>query len=221
MNDEKIDKFIKSIEKEWLWRSKELFLLKQVLRSADTYQQETLARAGVLLLYAHWEGFIKESSKVFLRCFANERLEQVPGCVLAAHIVKMSDRFEKTCSKYEYAFEIISCVSEGCVVCASIEEAVRTESNLTYKVLKGISRLVGVDISKFETRKPFIDQELVSIRHKIAHGEGMPVTYDDFLYLEKDVQDLIDIYKQNLISSAVNAGSFVKNGVFHTCLNIK
>ena len=51
-----------AIEKEYSWRIRELSQFKSSILSASDKAQEGLIRAGVALLYAHWEGFIKKSS---------------------------------------------------------------------------------------------------------------------------------------------------------------
>ena len=48
------------IENEYQWRIKELSIFRNTILSTNGKQQEGMIRAGVALLYAHWEGFIKK-----------------------------------------------------------------------------------------------------------------------------------------------------------------
>jgi hypothetical protein len=47
---------------EFGWRIQEIDNLKKVIPRVDSIQTRSLLRAGVPILYAHWEGFVKKSS---------------------------------------------------------------------------------------------------------------------------------------------------------------
>lgn len=220
MNDEKLQRFLARVEREWNWRQRELTFFKQALASVDLYQKEAISRSGILLLYAHWEGFIKKISQTFLECFANEDIRQAPGYVIAAHLAKINDNLSATHSKFDSAYECLSCISDGAKIYASIHEIINTESNLNSRNLKKIADSVGVNFGEFETRLQFIDRSFVSERHAIAHGEGRKLTEKEFLDLEKDVTLLMDIFKKNIINSAAYANGFHNDGERHTCLKL-
>ena len=49
------------------WRKKELIDYKLITeRNKGSLLQKPLTRAGIALVYAHWEGFIKEASGFYL-----------------------------------------------------------------------------------------------------------------------------------------------------------
>ena len=48
------------LDRELAWRKKELSLVKLSLDSSRTEQIPSSVRAGICMLYAHWEGFIRE-----------------------------------------------------------------------------------------------------------------------------------------------------------------
>lgn len=220
MNDEKLQQFLAKVEREWNWRQRELTFFKQALASVDLYQKEAMSRAGILLLYAHWEGFIKKISQTFLACFVNEDIQKTPGYIIAAHLAKMNDKLSATHSKFDSAYKCLSCISDGAKICASIHEIINTESNLNSQNLKKIANTVGVNFSDFETRLQFIDRSFVSERHAVAHGEGRRFTEKEFLDLEKNVILLMDIFKKNIIDSAAYANGFINEGGQHICLKI-
>jgi hypothetical protein len=220
MNDEKLERFLKRVEKEWNWRQRELTFFKQALASVDMYQKEAMSRAGILLLYSHWEGFIKKISKDFLVCFANEDVRQAPRYVIAAHLAKMHDNLSAIYNKINVACKCLDYISDGAKICVSIHEIINTESNLNSKILKKIADSVGVNFSEFETRLQFIDRSFISERHAIAHGDGRRLTEDEFLELEKNVTLLMDTFKKNIIDSAEYANNFLNSGTQHICLKI-
>ncbi len=57
------------------WRKKELTQQKLLADSASAGNAEVLRRSGITLLYAHWEGFIKDASVVYLRYLSNSPLD--------------------------------------------------------------------------------------------------------------------------------------------------
>ncbi len=220
MDDAKLEKLLSNIERDWIRRQRELTFYKQALSMVDEYQKDTLARAGILLLYAHWEGFIKHISQKFLDCFANANINTVPEYVLVSHLARMNDVFEAKHSKFDCAYHSLHCLSEGSQICRSLSEIIKTESNLNSKNLKKIAKLVGANFSQFETRLRFIDYNFVSLRHAIAHGEGIELSEREFLELESDITTLMDIFKKNIIDSAVYANEFNKKGPHHNCMQV-
>jgi hypothetical protein len=63
-----------ALDKEMSWRHKEILGLKLSVRNAGQLPQSSIVRAGVALLYAHWEGFIKNSSLLYLNYVNNQGL---------------------------------------------------------------------------------------------------------------------------------------------------
>ena len=55
-----------AIDSEMAWRKKELSALKSNIQSSRSFAKETALRAGIALLYAHWEGAIKNIAYYYL-----------------------------------------------------------------------------------------------------------------------------------------------------------
>src|SRR6266436_545162 len=73
-----------------IWRRKELTALRFLSSKArQPDEQRSLLRASVPLLYAHWEGYIKRSSAVYLEFVAWQRLRNNE---LSAHFLALSAR---------------------------------------------------------------------------------------------------------------------------------
>lgn len=220
MNKFKLDKFFAQIEREWNWRNKELLSFNQALAFVDEYQEGSLARAGVLLLYAHWEGFVKRAGQFFLEAFSQEPIKAVPVYIIAAHLSKMNADIEKRLAKGNRPHELLACLSDGALVCSSLDDALETKSNLNSEVLGDILRLVGISSSCFDTRFNYIDRNFVALRHQIAHGEGRPVTKDEYRKLYKDVLELLEIFQGKILDSAIAANEFLESTNHHSCLKL-
>ena len=60
------DQLQEVLDAEFSWRLKEIADIRSAAESAKLGSQKTLIRAGVALLYAHWEGFIKKSTTAYI-----------------------------------------------------------------------------------------------------------------------------------------------------------
>ncbi|MGI5893709.1 MAG: MAE_28990/MAE_18760 family HEPN-like nuclease, partial [Candidatus Merdivicinus sp.] len=54
----RIEEFQDFLEKDLAWRKMEISQLLMILNSAET--KDIIGKSIILLLYAHWEGFIKK-----------------------------------------------------------------------------------------------------------------------------------------------------------------
>ena len=61
-----VENLIDFLNEDIAWRKKELSSLKNNILQANVKLRLTAIRAGVVLLYAHWEGFIKRSAEAYL-----------------------------------------------------------------------------------------------------------------------------------------------------------
>ena len=65
-----------AMSEEFAWRKVELSGLKSmVLADQSLRKQDTRIRAAIPLLYAHWEGFIKNIGDFYLQFIANQQLK--------------------------------------------------------------------------------------------------------------------------------------------------
>ena len=56
-----------AIAAEFVWRIHELSTVKAAILTAKNKNEDAYVRQGVLILYAHWEGFVKMASLMFLQ----------------------------------------------------------------------------------------------------------------------------------------------------------
>ena len=68
MSGKKITDFSDQLYHELAWRKKELSTLRFSLNQVTDEQQiESISRASIVMLYAHWEGFIKAAARSYLK----------------------------------------------------------------------------------------------------------------------------------------------------------
>ena len=73
------------LDEEFAWRLKEIHDIRAAARGAGSATQKTFVRAGVALLYAHWEGFVKASAEAYVNYLSCKGLRygQLRSCFIA------------------------------------------------------------------------------------------------------------------------------------------
>ncbi len=190
------------------WRIKEIAYVRSNAKKTSSSAQATYVRAGVPLLYAHWEGFIKRASEVYLEYVANQNLtfDQLASCFV---VFGAKGHLNNLISSRKSAVTIEAVkflrTSGSTVANISLTNAVNTESNLSSTVFANIATSVGVDFNKYAAYSNLIDESLLDRRNKIAHGEYLELDADAFDSLVEEVLALLRQYKndiENLASTA-------------------
>jgi hypothetical protein len=175
--------FESKLENDLGWRKKEISEL--YLLAADK-PSDAIFKSLLLMIYAHWEGFIKKSSKLYLHSIAEEKntlselcinfkaiqlKSKIEDCVNSndafsiEHQIKFFSEYDDTDMKFDVS---ISPDHRGG------DSFINTESNLSNDVLRRIYKIIGLHYSSpLETRGVFIDTKLVSHRNMIAHGDRL------------------------------------------------
>lgn len=204
-----IEQLIEKIGDELIWRRKELTDLKGLVNSfkGDSLRSRMLTRAAVALLYAHWEGFVKQSSALYLEYVAFQRLpykkltSNFVGLVLRSKYAELGAS-EKTSSGNTLANFFCTELDNNSNI--PYKQGVDTKSNLSSKVLIDICDALGLDVSHFESRLKFIDSNLVNTRNHIAHGKDLYITTVDYLELHEAVLTLIETFRNEIENASVS-----------------
>lgn len=88
------DDLIMKVDHQLIWRRRELTEILALIEGCNKNcnRQSTLIRAGIALLYAHWEGFIKIAGTYFLeyvseqRCIHADLNPNILSIILRKHI---------------------------------------------------------------------------------------------------------------------------------------
>ncbi|MFQ6996445.1 MAE_28990/MAE_18760 family HEPN-like nuclease [Bilophila wadsworthia] len=204
MNNSKLEYFIDYLDREWSWRRKEVTSYDQLLAFAEDYQKPILQRASIPFLYSHWEGFVKASSRKLLKSYSNHKINTVPRHIVLSFLMK---EFEsRQCNKMylKIADTSIECLSnENIEISKNINEIINVHSNLDSQELKNILKITGIDHNPFSLREKFIDYSLLGNRNKIAHGEGIAISYDDYLKIKRGTIEIIELFKEEITNIAI------------------
>lgn len=201
-----IDELEEFVGSDYAWRRKELTNLRNLALSSKKHNQEILLRSAVPILYAHWEGIVKQISIAMLQYLVSKGFkynELKPTFLAYAVLEKHQGQFP---SKNNFsALADLFCEGEpGLNRLSSIQinptRYIDTQSNLNSTVLKDITKKIGIDYSLFELKENLIDESFVALRNKICHGERAQITPEEFNYLYEEVISLINIFKNAVLN---------------------
>ena len=192
------------LDDDFAWRVKEIDRLKTVVSKAVGSNQDMLIRAGVPLVYAHWEGFIKAAAEGMLCFVAGSRrsYRELAPCFTALGVAKELDLL--TSSKKEHVR-----VAALKFLMANMDAPARFSwqgrasagGNLNFERFRSIAAAVGVEASRYETRSNFVDRRLLRRRNEIAHGARMDLDQDGFADIADGVLLLLRWFKTDLENS--------------------
>lgn len=186
------------------WRIREISTFRLASKQ-DRVDRDTLIRAGVAMVYAHWEGFIKSASESYLEFVNNQGhlYRELKTCFVVfgmkGKLALLGDsRQAKT--NIEVLDFVMSEMDQPAKM--ALSNAIRTEANLTSNVFRNIATSIDVPITQYESRFPLIDESLVGRRNSIAHGEYLGLKPGEFIQLADDVQMMMRWYKTDLQNAA-------------------
>lgn len=189
------------LDDEFAWRLKEIANVKSAVRVAAPIQQRTLIRAGVPLLYAHWEGFVKASSEIYLNYVANQRhkYRELKSCFIVWGLKRRLNEFAESSNSRRNS-HIVEFMLNEMDSRANIphKTAIDTASNLSSTVFANIASSIGIDTNSYETKYHFIDESVLRRRNNIAHGEYLDVHLPDYNQISDEIIKLLRSYKTDI-----------------------
>lgn len=199
------------LDSGFAWRIKEISNLKiSVASKSLSLAQSTLIRAGIPLLYAHWEGFVKQSSQDYLEYVSSQRLKY--GELSSCFVVFGAKKHLTSVVESRRAYINIAAVDffRNCAeerADLTLSNAINTKSNLKSEVFIDIATSLGISFSPYSAYSNFIDESLLARRNAIAHGEYLDVDGDAFRKLADEVIHLLRMYKTD-IQNLASTGAF-------------
>lgn len=202
---------IDKIAADHIWRLREINEMRKLIETdkASPLQKQVLCRAGIALMYAHWEGFVKKTGTYFLEYISNQRhcISELKSNFVTL-IVKGRIDSANDSKKYSAFDEVTKYIlnNQGSRARVPTKNVVDTQSNLSTNVLKEILWCLGLSYELFESKEKLIDQKLVSRRNHIAHGQEIEIGIDDFSEMVDEVLGLMTIFRNLLENCTITEG---------------
>lgn len=205
------EELLNKIDADLIWRRRELFDLRVTIENAtdNASRRSALLRAGVAILYAHWEGFVKRSGTYYLEFVAHQgkKALELKANFIAIKLKSHLNEASKS-SKPSATAELVN------FFCSKLEDKLKiphkgiidTRSNLSSSVLREIVWMLGLEWSPYETKCQLIDSSLVNRRNHIAHGDSLDIGISDYLVLHDEVMWLLDTFRNQLENAAITDG---------------
>jgi len=177
-----------------------------VANSENRVRQTVLIRAGVALLYAHWEGFVKSSAHLYFEFVAMQRCRNAELADNVLAITLRSKLLVAQGSKRIGAhLSIIEFFRQHMEKRATLpkKDVFSTEGNLSSCVLVEILSTLGLPTTDYKAKFHLIDNQLVAKRNHIAHGSALTVDSEGYLKLHDEISGLMTLFRNQIENSAV------------------
>lgn len=194
------------LDKDHSWRIKEIANFKMDCKNPNLLKQRGWLRAATPILYAHWEGFVKNAATAyvnFVDCQGNN-YEDLQSCLvvfgLKNHIHSLLSSKNSSVN-----FEVVEFFRTEIKNQARLKfaNAINTEANLSSQVFKNIAESIGIDTTPYESKYNLIDISLLKRRNRIAHGEYLDIGPGDYSNLADETLILLRQFKTDIENSAV------------------
>ncbi|MFN0312443.1 MAE_28990/MAE_18760 family HEPN-like nuclease [Kurthia sp. ISK08] len=218
--DGSLERLQKKLDKDFTWRKKELTIAKSNIDGSSGEELDFNLKVATTTLYSHWEGFIKNSSLLYLKYLNKKKyiLARLKNNFKILHYTKniLDIEGSRKKSKYIELYEAFSKENED-IFCVNLNSnhIINTYGNLKFENLKEILFSLNIDVTDFQMKDNLIDINLLSVRNKIAHGEyhsyvnhsttseNSNRVKDEFFQLYDDILSLMELFKDRIIEAAL------------------
>lgn len=194
-----------SLDREFAWRFKELTTINSNIKASPPLAKPMLIRCATALLYAHWEGFIKNAAEAYLHYVSIRKLRyyELSKAFIALSIrskllnLEANTLSEKHQSIVEFLLADLSDTAN-----IPVQGIIKTKSNLNSILFRDIVFTLGLDYSNYELKEQLIDAQLLASRNSIAHGQWLYLKETDFDILFHEMLKIIRNFKDQVSNAA-------------------
>ncbi|MEC6814651.1 MAE_28990/MAE_18760 family HEPN-like nuclease [Photobacterium toruni] len=224
-----LDNFLNHLEDDLSWRKQELTML---ILSHSEVNAFILNKSLILMIYSHWEGYIKNSCKQYLLYVSQKKIQtnlltsNFKAIMVKGHVnevinsnntltlgneISLLDKINGNMyKKFNIPKSILS---------EKDKTFINTHDNLNYKTLKSFCEIVGIGSVDFiESKEKYINETLLAQRNAISHGNKIDpesvafnLNRDNILRLRDLIFLIMDHIKDELSIFAENEFYLQKN----------
>lgn len=205
-----IEKLEEKLIQDLSWRKKELIDIKTLIEEEDIKVDKNIfIRAGIALLCAHWEGYIRYAANMYvvyiggLKLTTNELKDNFLALSLKKNIIN-AGKSEKNSVHSRLMNEIDQIKKKNFYLKYTDDNRIiTTDSNLSYELFSEILLSISIE-NQYELKKNYIDSNLLKTRHEIVHGEKTSLKSEDFITTFDIVMPIMEDFKERIIDAAEN-----------------
>lgn len=195
-----------SLTEDLKWRKQEMFVFEHLLAQAREHETPSLLRAGLALIYAHWEGFIKTAGSYYLEYISRQKLKlgelrpEIAAVALRSSIEKLA--IEKSSEAHG---ALVTTLWEDGGKDANLpydKTTIRTRANLKFQVFESIMYSLGLDAARHATQQLLIDERLLGFRNEIAHGRREYVNSQDWVAARNSIELILNDVRTQIANAA-------------------
>lgn len=201
------------IDEDLAWRKKELTAIKLDVESSEKKsdsEKSRAIRAGIIFLYAHWEGSIKKLAEYYLIYVSNLHLNhnELKNNFFAIEIKDHLDKVVETKKATHYGQLIDEIFAKKNEISAiPFKNVIKTNSNLKMETFQQIMTTIGIEDGSYDLKKYMIDERLLKNRNKVAHGERIDQLYgiatpSDYIEFHIKIVSLISKFADDIMNAA-------------------
>lgn len=195
------------LDADLAWRRVEMQALLTQIRATKGSSQDALLRAGLALLYAHWEGYSKYALTQYVKFVSRRKLKlKELGAGFAAMAVDAAVRKKGNLSESGRRVAVVTMLLDDLDERLAVpNREVNTQSNLNSELCEELLAALGLDFSPFSTKAHLIDYKLLRARNEIAHGRWSPVDLAAYEELHAEVLVMVQTVRNLVMTAADNA----------------
>ena len=216
MKIKKLEKLQDLLDEDMAWRKKELIDIKLLIHST---KNPVFCRVGIALLSARVEGFISQAANYYVVYLASQniKISDLRTNFAAIHSGKLFDQCaaSEKITVYQKAIDdfLSNYASQNFKVNYSPDHSIiKTEGNPSSTVVRNIFDSIGLDFSPYETKKKYIDTDLLRNRHSIVHGERVYIDSSDFDNTFEVITEIMEQFSEQVMTAAINK-SYLKSSI--------
>ena len=191
------------LDEDLAWRKRELTTLEYMLEHARLHERAFLLRAGVCLLYAHWEGFVRVAATGYASFVAAQGLRYRD---LTPNFVALGLRSEIVNAARSGRLTDLTSVAEKMI---HADERARIDwensaptGNMDSARFAQVLCLVGLNTNNYTPKNRLLDRELLGKRNLVAHGRRIEIDADDYAELHTEIIRLVDMFRDDVENAA-------------------
>lgn len=190
-----VEQLYDRLTKDLAWRRKEIAVFQSHVERARDHARPALLRGAIALLYAHWEGFVKDAYQAYMAYLGSKGLEyrQVRPELAALCLRRFLHDFEVSGRAHIHTALVsqIRDTSDTQMRMPSGASAL-IGGNLNFERLEDVLSSIGCDCGRYARFEDLIDVQLLSHRNRVAHGEYDFIGLSEWLDLRSHVEFLME-----------------------------